>query len=165
MKVKERVVCKPSVSERLIVWPFVIVCFTDCIVLWTLQNHSLFLLSSLTKLLISTNKRQLHAPQLISTHLISPPSFISFHPIPAPISQRNTPYAASTTSPFSPFSSSPQTLRAAADTSTSRSPRPTYSLCKTTGFPSASQRFRAQIAISRRTDSDTESISPHSTIE
>ena len=60
-------------SERLIVWPLVFVCFTDCIVLWTLQNYflSLSLLSSLTKLLISTNKKQLNAPQLISSQLIS----------------------------------------------------------------------------------------------
>ena len=88
------------------------------------------------------------------------PSFLpSFNSIPAPISQRNFPSAASTPSPSSPSSSSPQIPRAAADTSTSPLPHPTCSLCRTTDPTAASSHAPAQIAISRKTGSDNESIS------
>lgn len=88
-----------------------------------------------------------------------PLSSLQFNSIPAPISQRNFPSAASTPSPSSPSSSSPQIPPAAADTSTSPLPHPTCSLCRTTDPTAASSHAPAQIAISRKTGSDNESIS------
>ena len=110
--------------------------------------------------------------QTLYFSVLSPLSvFISpYHFIPnkhsnstqAPTFQSNIPFEASTISPFSPFSSSPQIPRAAADTNTSRPPHPTYSECKTTDSSSALAHFQAQIATFHRTDSDNESISHRS---
>ena len=83
MKVKERVVCKPSVSERLIVWPLVFVCFTDFISLWTLQNHSLSLSLSFPPSPNSSfqqtkdNLTHLNSSHLNSPHLTSFVHFVS----------------------------------------------------------------------------------------